>query len=336
MDEAEHYEVEDSDVEAVMPPKDLLQTAREILARPVTQQELARAWDRSSHLPTEEQRVAACLDRLLMSEVDNNNPVPLPVAATSANVQAPPREASTPVSTPARATPPKKVIIDLSEDTPEVATTTALRRKRSWNAANNDSFVLEVPERPAKIRRTAASSDKQSDKTRKNLQQNDPEVLPGWLLQEFAAVAAAPGPAFPEPAPAAARKASPPVQAPAAPAKNTIPQDVPLWDVPPAVEAEPLSPLAQILAIIPDVDPDHAEQLSKAHSSDPATCVEHVIEVLFSKSYPKAQSSSKDKGKEKEKSQAEEDPLVKLKAYLDKDTRTRTEGVPSFTYREAA
>lgn len=337
MDEAEHYELDESDVESAMPPRDLLQTAREILARPVTQPELAKAWDRSNHLPSEEQRVAACLERLLADHDDGVQPVarqhePLPAIA-QASVQAPLRKASTSVPTPPPP-PSERTIIDLSEDSPVIVTkaSTSTRDKKRAREGNTDGFIDDIDQPPSKVKKTASQAAPEPI----NVPDDDAKSVPDWLLQRFAEVAAVPGPA-PVAAPAEARTAGPPspeaLRQGVLVDEEVLPQNVPL-----PAEPEVQSPLAQVLAIIPDVDPEHAQKLIEEHSVDPATCVEQVIDVLFANpSYPKVQASSSDKDKGKEKAEGEDDDLLKrLKAYLDKDTRVRTEGIPSAVYCEAA
>lgn len=338
MDEAEHCELDESDVESAMPPRDLLQTAREILARSVTQQELAKAWDRSNHLPSEEQRVAACLERLLANGDDGLQPVarqheaPLPAVA-QASVQAPLRKASNPVATPPPPPSSKRSIIDLSEVSPVIVTKagTSARDKKRAREENTNGFIVDIDQPPSKVKKTTSQAQPEPI----NVPDDDPEVVPDWLLQRFAEVAAVPGPA-PVAASAEARTAGPPspeaLRQGVSADEEALPQNVPL-----PAEPEVQSPLAQVLAIIPDVDPKHAQKLIAEHSVDPATCVEQVIDALFAnQSYPKTQASGSDKDKGKEKADGEDDSHQKLKAYLDKDTRVRTEGIPSAVYREAA
>jgi hypothetical protein len=338
MEEDDHYEMDDSDAEAAMPPSNLMQTAREILARPVTPQELARAWDRSSHLPTEDRRVAACLDQLLSSYGSDAEDAPQDVAHPTVAVQAPARPATPRTSTQERR--PVREVIDLSLDdddtSPEKPYRPPTKRKRARE--DEDTTGGDRPPENAKVRRTAAVETGQ----RNALKEEREDVVPDWLLQQFRAVAAA----APAPAPAPAPKAASPValklpvtgQGTQATvhqhSKNTSP---PILDAPVALEPTEPSPLASILAIIPDVDIAYATKLIGRYSNDPATCVEHVIDVLLAdKSYPKAQISSDADNKGKSKALEEDDLLLKLKAYLDKDTRARTERIPTFTYREAA
>lgn len=338
MEDSDHYEMDDSDAEAIMPPANLMQTAREILARPVTLQELARAWDRSNHLPTEDRRVAACLDVLLTSYAGDEEPAPEDIPPAIPAVQAPARPA-TPTKSPQERRPAREVIdlsLDDDDTSPEKTHKDMTKRKRAHE--DEDSSAADGFSKSAKILKTAGEAGQ-----RKDQREEAQEVVPDWLLQQFREVAAA----APAPAsaanPAAVPKSPPAVQHAQAPAQdqeqagstltvNPLPASI---EAPVAPKAK--EPLAQVLAIIPDVDVEHATKLIGRYSNDLATCVEHVIDVLLAdNSYPKAQVSSNADNKGKSKAAEEDDLLSKLKAYLDKDTRARTERIPTFTYREAA
>lgn len=335
MDYADHYEVDDSDVEAVMPPRNLLQQAREILARPVTQQELARAWDRSNHLPSEDQRVAACLEKLLMQSAQlDEGAARSPAPATTA-VQAPSRRASPSISAaPSRQMPRDVVDLSVDDTPPSKHSLNGSHRKRSCGEAFPE---VETVSRP-KVQKVAIGENvyTRGPKEPKN------DAVPQWLLQQFEAVAAAPA-AAPIPAVSA-----PPSTTPALPHTEREPHPAqeqhmlsttahaPAEDPIATPEEEP-NALAQILAIIPDVDVEYAQRLMDEYGDQPATGVEQVIDALLSdNSYPRAQTLQKSTSKGKGKAESEDDLLTRLKAYLDKDTRARTERIPSFTYREAA
>lgn len=63
----DHYELEEEEDEDdfVRPPKDLLQTARDVLERPVSLAEVMRVWDTLSDQKGQDARVQACLEKLL-------------------------------------------------------------------------------------------------------------------------------------------------------------------------------------------------------------------------------------------------------------------------------
>ncbi|GAA5877161.1 hypothetical protein JCM8547_001961 [Rhodosporidiobolus lusitaniae] len=86
---------------------------------------------------------------------------------------------------------------------------------------------------------------------------------------------------------------------------------------------ESLSPLAQVLAIIPDVLPDHAS--SFLNSSEPVNNVEQVIDALLAaKDYPKAKGEDEVEAKEPEKD------------WMDIEQRKRDGDNPSVLYRKMA
>lgn len=322
----EHYELDDSDIEASMPPKDLLQTARDILARPVTQQELARAWDKSSHHPTEDQRVTACLDRLLGgSDLEVNVPQLQP-APPQPPVEAPVVSVANNAGVTAGRLTPKKErrhFVDLSGDSPPaVSFSNSRKRVREEDELRH---LVDVGQLPKIRKKTSGTLVKALADN-----QNNPEALPDWLLQEFANVAARPDQGAANTA-EAATVTEPPVQ----PEDEAIARNsAAIVNGSAAAEAVDDSPLARILAIVPDVDPEHAQKLIEKYSGNSALCVQMAIENLFaSNTYPKVQANGS-KGKEKE---LEEDSLlVKLKAFLDRDGRARREGVPNHEYRDEA
>ena len=125
-----------------------------------------------------------------------------------------------------------------------------------------------------------------------------------------------PGPAIvppQEPPPA-------PVPAPDAMRADPVPDEVfaPLpIDVPaPVEEKDKVSTVvAQVLEIIPDVQPDHLLALVEQHlPTHQAQVLEHVLHILFEDaSYPKVEK----KAKEKRKVEVEEDPAPAKKAKID-------------------
>lgn len=329
MDDGDHYELDDSDVEAALPPANLMQTARHILARPVTQQELARAWDRSNHLPTEEGRVAACLDRLL-SDTAGSADASREFAAPTIGVQAPVQPAKSVISKSNRRRAGNVIDLSNDEDMPPV---------RKQNKRRRPSFDGEELEDPASAATglDALNTVHGAERTKKARRMDRSDVVPQWLLNQFEAAAAEQARAATastprtHPAPSAAVQAE--TQRPQVPQVAAVTSPLPQASAP--VE-EPF-PLAQILDIIPDVDLEHVHKLISRYSDNPATCVEQVIDsLLANKSYPKAQTSSKTVEKGKGNAAAEDDLLTRLKAYLDKDTRARKERIPTYTYREAA
>jgi hypothetical protein len=91
-------------------------------------------------------------------------------------------------------------------------------------------------------------------------------------------------------------------------------------------EEEEPSLLLRVLAMVPDVDHNHGQNLIDKFSAQ-QDCLEHVIDALFSdKSYPKAElkaSSSRDKGKGRATSEAVELLEDKEKRYMDVKGRAK-------------
>ena len=112
-----------------------------------------------------------------------------------------------------------------------------------------------------------------------------------------------------------------PVPAPDAMRADPVPDEVfaPLpIDVPAPVEEEKdkvSTVVAQVLEIIPDVQPDHLLALVEQHlPTHQAQVLEHVLHILFEDaSYPKVEK----KAKEKRKVEVEEDPAPAKKAKID-------------------
>lgn len=326
MEDEDHYELDDSEVEAAMPPISLMQTARDILARPISQQELARAWDRSTHLPTEEGRVAACLDRLV-SDSCAAFEAARETAVSAHRVQAPAQPASSPM--PQSQSRTARKIIDLSMDDDDMP---PVRKQIKRRRPSHDDEGRPEPSSIATGPGTSRTvNDGRAAKVRKD---NKDAAVPQWLLDQFAAVSdqnlAAATVAYAPPRTQPLSTASQDTQVPAAPSVKA-----PFEEVPALIE-EP-SPLAQVLNIIPDVDTDHAQKLISRYSDNAATCVEQVIDALLAdRTYPRAKPSESTTEKGKGTAPGEDDLLTKLKAYLDKDTRARMERIPTFTYRETA
>lgn len=354
----EQYELmDDSDVEATMPPNDLLRTAREFLNRPVTQQELARAWDKINHLPSEERRVAACLEQLLLSApVDKSTQqrgvgeasiMTVPQADSSsspARTQAANSSTSQPVKSKTSGNRGDG-IIDLSSSDNEDSNNINFGRAppaRSSPNHNSDRKRKRMSREPGSDDEVELAMSSLRDKGKKRARQLTPPAIPPGvidsddedLLEDIlrpdrvrngSISASSNSPTSKDSTatvPIAAFEGPEPVLQPLLAAPN---------------QEEP-SLMLQVLAVIPDVDSKHVQSLIEQYSATHENCVEHIIDVLLNdKNYPKAQRASSAAEKGKAKDSATEDPLLaRYNAYLDKANRKETQPVPAQDYREAA
>lgn len=112
--------------------------------------------------------------------------------------------------------------------------------------------------------------------------------------------------------------------------------------LPAAIVEEPVSSLAQVLSMVPDVETGHAQGLIAKFEQFP-NCVEYVIDALFNDgNYPKVAKvqaklpETAAKGKGKTTNSASEELDSQVAKYMDYDKRGTVEGTPSGEYREAA
>lgn len=353
----EQYELmEDSDVEATMPPNDLLRTAREFLNRPVTQQELARAWDKINHLPTEEQRVAACLEQLLLSAPTDKciqqqgvgvASIPTVPKADSSSSPARTQAANSSDSQPAKS----KIsgnrgdrIIDISSSDNEDNNNNigGSFPARSSPNHNSDRKRKRMSREPGSDDEVELPMSSLRDKGKKRARQMTPSAVPFGmmdyddedLLEDILRPDRVRNGSNSASSNSPTSKDST-ATVPIAAFEGPEPVLQPLLAT--ATQEEP-SLMLQVLAVIPDVDSKHVQSLIEQHSATQENCVEHIIDILLNdKNYPKAQraSSAAEKGKAKE-SATEDALLARYNAYLDKANRKATQPVPAQDYREAA
>ena len=267
----------DDDEDFVRPPPNLLQMARDITGRAVTQQELLRAWDCHGGYENIEFRAGACLEQLL--EQPPSNALTLAAAA--------------PPSAGVSSMGNKRSVDEMLDDR---------------DGGHNDDVELLHHGAPPKGIELAGAVQEPTAKRPKHVHaiinhQEDEDIAEEAteILQSNAS------------------------QCSSSSASRTAAQ----VSVPPLEDC-----LKQIMAMVPDVDQDHAISLIKTWS-DHSNCVEYVIDALFSASYPKAKGmvvgpSNKGKGRA---SQAMEESYEKTEEYM---MSTFYKAAPSATYAEAA
>lgn len=319
---------EDEALELLAMPADLWQTAQDITGRAIPTQKLIRLWDRHHVHGAVETRAAAVLNSLLENTDDtdqNNRPkepntaiMPVPADAPRASTSAiPSRKRVISVrddsdgdniderpKTARRLNEPSNGGPSRTAPAPATAASTRLAVQRSVISIDSDeddmANVRRRPVRPGAIEggRSGGAAPRQSEIQAVSPSSSTISVEPVGM-QIAASTEGSPG-AVAGPSGEARRTSTPPTP--------VEPEDkASQW-------------LAQVLAMVPDVDTEHAKELIETHSEQP-NCVEHVIEALFSKPYPKAKlvpTASKGKGR---MSIADEAKLESQK-WLNAETRT--------------
>lgn len=272
---------EDEHVGLVEMPPNFLTSARDILGRAVGRQELLAAWDACSNEHQVDARMAAVLD-FLMGQAGNPQ---VDDASENNNDDARPPTSNDPQGKPEkrkrRTAQEPQSYIDISDDsddpTDALTTRRAARQARETARRSSASIIsIEDDDNDEAIQRSVENSF-----TSAKGDQNT------GVRFELPAASTAPNSA------SSASSASTSTSAQSGGSDTTPGSSV--------LDAGPSTWLVQVLAMVPDVDTEHAKALIDTHSNQ-VNCVEHVIDALFGDSnYPKAKmaTASSSKGKQK-------------------------------------
>ena len=319
---------EDEALELLAMPADLWQTAQDITGRAIPKQKLIRLWDRHHVHGTAETRAAAVLNSLLENtdETDQNNQrKEANTAIMTVRADAP--RAST------SAVPSRKRVISVRDDSDADNIDNRPKTARRLNEPSNSG-----PPRDSAASATAASTRLAAQRSVISIDSDEDDTahVRRRAVRPGASHVGRPGGAAPHSAEVRSASSSAsstsvePVgmQAELSPDRSPGAVAGPSGEVrrtstpPTPIESEDKASqwLAQVLDMVPDVDTEHAKELIETHSEQP-NCVEHVIEALFSKPYPKAKlvaAISKGKGRMSIADEAK----VESDKWLNAETRT--------------
>ena len=358
IEESEEEEEDNSnDGVLAIPPRDLINQAREFLGREVSNRELLRAWDHCRDKDSVEAKSHAALLKLLMEPPAPAVPAPAPVAAAAAagpSDYTPARDrpptpgrdghrdeqrARSSSAAPAADTPKRSAarVYDLTEDLEDERAWA-----RGWDGAGNvkkrlfepddaDSSVeLVASVKKAKKSKAAPTSareviDLDSEEEEDMHRHAKKKELKDQADKASTSSSGSTSASSMDAAKIGQRKrnaSTPPTPPPPGQAQaKDLPDAEPVKE-----EEEEPSLLLRVLAMVPDVDHNHGQNLIDKFSTQ-QDCLEHVIDALFSdKSYPKAElkaSSSRDKGKGRATSEAVELLEDKEKRYMDVKGRAK-------------
>jgi hypothetical protein len=298
---------DEEELEPMRPPKDLLQTARDILGHNIAMKDLLQAWDACSQHTTIDARTTACMERLMAG-----------AEAEDADQEAPARGAPKP-RLDRRAAPAaeplarKRSIVEVPDDSDEDDSEED-EGDFAQPSTSNAALKRKEPARRPKAQDRAAARERQAKRPKLtpgrviDLEEDDDEdgdqsieIISSPVKKKVAppqdgsasSSSSAGNVAFLD---RKRKESTPPTSGgdedqnelgalhPAEPAGSTAKGKG-------KQVAEPkidISPLAQVLAMVPDVEPSHAEGLV-AQFIDYPNWIEHVVDKLFSgPSYPKA------------------------------------------------
>lgn len=342
---------DEDELEPMPLPKDLLQTARDILGRNIAMQDILKAWDACSQHTTVDARTTACMDRLMASVGDEDAEQEAPARrAPKAYLDRGAAPAAVPLGR-------KRSIVEVPDDSDEddslgegdvgqPATSKAAmkgkkpakRTKAQDRAAERGKQAKRPRLTPGRIIDLEETDDGEGDQSIEIISSPAKKKVNGNARPALNDSASSSSSAGNVASADKKRKESTPPTSGEDEDKAML--DELHSDEPGSSrdkgkgkqKAEPkieLSPLAQVLAMVPDVDSEHAASLIAQFIEYP-NWIEHVVDKLFSgPSYPKAtikpKASSSSAGASTSMAGGSDDSADLDKRYMDK-TRQTPEG----------
>ena len=306
---------EDEALELLAMPADLWQTAQDITGRAIPKQKLIRLWDRHHVHGTAETRAAAVLNSLLENtdETDQNNQrKEANTAIMTVHADAPRAFTS--------AVPSRKRVISVRDDSDGDNIDNRPKTARRLNNASTN-----YPLRTAAALTKAGPSRSVRQSSIISIDSDDDTDPPDTRIPAFRPVVF-----MNNKCPSSSTRHDI-VTMDSSPSSSSSeePGHVRGRSTPPtSVEPEDRKTrlLAQVLVMVPNVEISHAQGLVETHAGQ-VNCIEHVVEALFSKPYPRSKPVTiSGKGKDR-MSPANE---LKLESDIWLNKATRKEPRPSY------